>query len=209
MLQGVCDCLIIAQPPAARPVAAVACHQVQIGDTQRSKTGPASTCCPVTLLSNPSTTCCLASPGSVLSCCSSSLILQRVQLLLMLSLVHALQLFMLFLVHAYGGGIRAIKDLRRGLPRSSLHSSQAAEDLLGINAPWRSRWPCLIPWGVAQVVLSVAWLQNAFSKCKPFSLGIARGSSLVAVPCLLLGLCFGIVPVTARLQNACAGLASA
>ncbi|KAL0026556.1 hypothetical protein WJX77_006522 [Trebouxia sp. C0004] len=70
-------------------------------------------------------------------------------------------LFMLFLVHAYQG-----REVPAG-PTPRLY----------VDGPWRLLWPCILPWILLEVVLSIMWISNAapglvskyaaeFSMCK-------------------------------------------
>ena len=55
-----------------------------------------------------------------------------------------MQLFMLFLVHAYQG-----RTLQAGpIPR------------LYVEGPWHLLWPCLLPWILLEIVLSLMWISN-------------------------------------------------
>lgn len=53
-----------------------------------------------------------------------------------------LQLFLIFLLHAYGG------RLKQTWPGIKLY----------MEGPWHWMWPCLIPWVLLQVPSSLAWL---------------------------------------------------
>ncbi|KAA6428561.1 MAG: hypothetical protein FRX49_01437 [Trebouxia sp. A1-2] len=53
-------------------------------------------------------------------------------------------LFMLFLVHAYGGRMLEVKPKPKAL----------------MEGPWRKFWPCLLPWVAMQVVMSISWLHT-------------------------------------------------
>ncbi|KAL0038251.1 hypothetical protein WJX79_010181 [Trebouxia sp. C0005] len=53
-------------------------------------------------------------------------------------------LFMLFLVHAYGGRMLEVKPKPKAL----------------MEGPWRKFWPCLLPWVAMQVVMSSSWLHT-------------------------------------------------
>ena len=55
-----------------------------------------------------------------------------------------LQLFMLFLAHAFGGRMLELKPK----PRTML------------EGPWRKYWPCVLPWIAMQVVMSISWLHT-------------------------------------------------
>ena len=68
------------------------------------------------------------------------------------------QLFMLFLMHAYGGRLRPSK--RQQLQQEQGQQS-VAESMLYMDVPWRRHWPCLVPWLILESALSVAWLHNA------------------------------------------------
>lgn len=83
-----------------------------------------------------------------------------------------LQLFMLFLVHAYGA--RLWNDKTKWPHQHVYQIPALTESLLYMDAPWRLQWPCLVPWLIAQAIVSVAWLRNA-----------VRRKSLLAVlaPC--------------------------
>ena len=54
---------------------------------------------------------------------------------------------MLFLIHAFGAGLR--------------HNPSKTREQIYAEVPWRRQWPCLIPWLLAEAALSVAWLRNA------------------------------------------------
>lgn len=53
-----------------------------------------------------------------------------------------LQLFLLFLLHAYGGRLKQVRP----------------KVILYMEGPWHWMWPCLIPWALLQVASSLAWL---------------------------------------------------
>ena len=53
-----------------------------------------------------------------------------------------LQLFLLFLLHAYGGRLKQVRP----------------QVILYMEGPWHWMWPCLIPWALLQVASSLAWL---------------------------------------------------
>ena len=55
-----------------------------------------------------------------------------------------LQLFLLFLVHAYSGRVKEAKPLK-----------------MVMDGPWHWMWPCLLPWVAFQTAISLGWLHNA------------------------------------------------
>ena len=55
-----------------------------------------------------------------------------------------LQLFMLFLAHAYGGRMLELKPKPKSI----------------MEGPWHKYWPCLLPWLAMQVVMSISWLHT-------------------------------------------------
>ena len=55
-----------------------------------------------------------------------------------------LQLFLLFLMHAYGGRVRQFRP----------------KILIYMDGPWLCFWPCFIPWVLLQIPVSLAWLGN-------------------------------------------------
>lgn len=58
--------------------------------------------------------------------------------------VHLLQLFLLFMVHAYSG----------------LVIGEGPERKIIGDGPWRWLWPCLVPWLLLQTATSMGWLHN-------------------------------------------------
>ena len=55
-----------------------------------------------------------------------------------------MQLFLLFLVHAYSGQV--------------MNKHSKPKPKLIMDGPWRWLWPCLIPWIILQVPTSIGWL---------------------------------------------------
>ena len=78
-----------------------------------------------------------------------------------------LQLFILFLVHAYGSRLWRPGDGSRQQgpvsPSEHPYQAPAGTPKLYMDGPWRLQWPCLIPWALVQAAHSVAWLRNASS----------------------------------------------
>lgn len=76
----------------------------------------------------------------------------------------ALQLFLLFLVHAYGARTwRKPSESSRRLfaPAEAAFQPPEGQSKLVMDGPWRLLWPCLVPWALMQAAHSVAWLRNA------------------------------------------------
>ncbi|DBA98405.1 TPA: hypothetical protein ACH3X3_012417 [Trebouxia sp. C0006] len=73
-------------------------------------------------------------------------------------------LFMLFLVHAYQGRTWQASPIAR----------------LYVEGPWRLLWPCILPWILLEVVLSLMWISNAApGDLKKFRLVPRHTSSLL------------------------------
>ncbi|DBB01839.1 TPA: hypothetical protein ACH3X1_000447 [Trebouxia sp. C0004] len=66
-------------------------------------------------------------------------------------------LFMLFLMHAYGGRLWPSKQQQL---QQEQGQQAVAESMLYMDVPWRRHWPCLVPWLIVETTLSVAWLHN-------------------------------------------------
>ncbi len=75
-----------------------------------------------------------------------------------------LQLFLLFLVHAYGSRTwkRPQRSSRRLLaPGEAAFQPPEGQTQLIMDGPWHLNWPCLIPWLLMEAAHSIAWLRNA------------------------------------------------
>ncbi len=72
-----------------------------------------------------------------------------------------LQLFMLFLMHAYGGRLQPSKQQQ---VQQEQGQQSVAESTLYMDAPWRRHWPCLVPWVILETPLSVAWLHSVLGQ---------------------------------------------
>ena len=75
--------------------------------------------------------------------------------------VCALQLFSLFLMHAYGARLWTGKSSQHYTP--GYQTPALTHSLMYMDAPWRLQWPCLVPWVIGQAITSVAWLRSAVS----------------------------------------------
>ncbi len=87
-----------------------------------------------------------------------------------------LQLFLLFLVHAYGSRTWKVpqRSSRRLLaPGEAAFQPPEGQTQLIMDGPWHLNWPCLIPWLLMEAAHSIAWLRNA----------TASGSSLECIKC--------------------------
>ena len=81
----------------------------------------------------------------------------------------AVQLFLLFLVHAYGARTwRKPSESSRRLfaPAEAAFQPPEGQSKLVMDGPWRMLWPCLVPWALMQAPHSVAWLRNATASGK-------------------------------------------
>ncbi len=75
-----------------------------------------------------------------------------------------LQLFLLFLVHAYGSRTWKVpqRSSRRLLaPGEAAFQPPEGQSKLIMDGPWHLNWPCLIPWLLMEAAHSIAWLRNA------------------------------------------------
>ena len=95
------------------------------------------------------------------------------------------QLFMLFLIHAYGAQSWSSKT-------TSADAATASQGLLLMDAPWRLQWPCLVPWICVQAVVTVIWVRNAvkrecLSPCAPVALLSSKLANLMSLACLPVG----------------------
>jgi len=117
---------------------------------------------------------CQAEPSSVLSKCRSACVPRCCMPLCScphgsLCALHSaasrvcvcVQLFMLFLMHAYGGRLWPSKQQQ---VQQEQGQQSVAESMLYTVVPWRQHWPCLVPWLILEAILSVAWLHNAVGK---------------------------------------------
>ena len=74
----------------------------------------------------------------------------------------AMQIFLSFLVHAYGSTlIREANDPTNSIP-SILFSpdSSAKYGMLVVDGSWKLLWPCLIPWLMFETSMGYAWLHH-------------------------------------------------
>lgn len=96
-----------------------------------------------------------------------------------------LQLFMLFLVHAYGSRVwRPPAAPLRTCQCSSKQDPTDLDHLWYLDGPWRLFWPVLIPWCCVEAVLTFSWTYA------PKSSGGLAASAVYACRALQLAIAF-------------------
>lgn len=91
-----------------------------------------------------------------------------------------LQLFMLYLVHAYGSRVwrPAAKH-----PRTSQYTSdndhRDLDYLWYLDGPWRLFWPVLVPWSCLEAVVCFTWLYASKGTCASCVVSVCALSALL------------------------------
>lgn len=100
----------------------------------------------------------------LLQCCLRDLPLSSH--LLSPGLTSVLQLFMLFLVHAYGSRVWRPLSQFPCSSQSRSHSDHTELDHLWyLDGPWRLFWPVVVPWCCLEAAVSFTWLHANKGKC--------------------------------------------
>ena len=82
--------------------------------------------------------------------------------------IPVLQIFMLFLMHAYSALVWKQQEADNSIVSAAAieHGFQSPEghSKLIMDGSWIQLWPCLLLWSWLQAVIGFGWLHNAFSK---------------------------------------------